>query len=146
MTTGYQFGPVDLYLIGLAGHRPDPGALAALTDLADTGLMTVLDLILISRNEDGDTTVFEATDIMNGVELEIAALGAIGLIGHEDVDAFATLIPEGATALLVAVELSYQRDLAQKTAASGGELLAFERIPAPVVNALVDSLAAEGRH
>ncbi|UOQ57828.1 DUF6325 family protein [Leucobacter allii] len=42
-----------------------------------------------------------------------------------------------------AVELVYQRDLAEKTAASGAELLAYEQIPGPVVHALLDTIVAE---
>ncbi|KJL26624.1 hypothetical protein RL72_00956 [Microbacterium azadirachtae] len=137
------FGPVDLYLLGLPGERPDPAALSALTELTGSGLLRLLDLLLISRSDAGETTIVEAAEIPGGFEIGAAGLGAAGLIGNEDVDDLAALIPEGTAALLVAVELVYQRDLAEKTAASGAELLAYERIPAPVVNALLDSFVAE---
>ncbi|WP_407815812.1 DUF6325 family protein [Staphylococcus aureus] len=42
--------------------------------------------------------------------------------------------------MLVALELVYQRELAARTAASGAVLLGYERIPAPVVNALMDTI------
>lgn len=138
-----QFGPVDLYLLGLPGEEPDPGAIAALTDLARSGLVRLLDLLLVSRSETGETTIVEAAEIPGGFEIDVATLGATGLIGHDDADSLAVVIPEGTAALLVAVELVYQRDLAAKTAASGAELLAYERIPAPVVNALLNTLVSE---
>jgi hypothetical protein len=137
----HRFGPVDLYLLGLPGEQPDPAALTALTDLAATGVIRLLDLLLVSRSGAGETTIIEAAQIPGGFEIDVETLGATGLIGHEDIDGIAAVIPEGTAALLVAVELVYQRDLAAKTAASGAELIAYERIPAPVVNALLDAFA-----
>ncbi len=143
---GSQFGPVDLYLLALPAEQPDPAAIAALSDLTQGGLLRLLDLLLVSRSVSGETTIIEAAEIPGGFEIDVVQLGATGLIGHEDVDSLAELIPAGGAALLVAVELVYQRDLAERTAASGAELLAYERIPAPVVNAMLDSLDAEAGH
>jgi hypothetical protein len=141
-----RFGPVDLYLLGLPNERPDPAALAALTELTGSGLLRLLDLLHVSRSETGETTITEAAEIPGGFEIDVAELGAVGLVGNEDADSLAAVIPAGTSALLVAVELVYQRDLAERTAASGAELLAYERIPAPVVNTLLESLAAGTGH
>jgi hypothetical protein len=140
---GSRFGPVDLYLLGLPKEKPDPSALAALTDLTQSGLVRLLDLLLVSRSETGETTIVEAAEIPDGFEIDVAMLGASGLISHDDADSLAAVIPAGTAALLVAVELVYQRDLAAKTAASGAELLAYERIPAPIVNALFDAVVSK---
>jgi hypothetical protein len=137
------FGPVDLYLLGLPGELPNPDALSALTELTGSGLLRLLDLLLISRTTAGETRIVEAREIPGGFEIGDSGFGAAGLIGNEDVDSLAALIPNGTAALLVAVELAYQRELAEKTAASGADLLAYERIPAPVVNALLDSFVTE---
>jgi hypothetical protein len=138
-----RFGPVDLYLLGLPKEKPDPAALAALTDLTESGLIRLLDLLLVSRSETGETTIIEAAEVPGAFEIDLAMLGATGLIGHDDADSLAAVIPAGRSALLVAVELVYQRYLAANTAASGAELLAYERIPAPVVNALLDAAVSE---
>lgn len=140
-TAAIQRGPVDLYVLGLPSEYPDAGALAALTDLVDAGLLGLLDLLLVSRSSTGVTTVIEAAEVPGGFEIDIETLGATGLIGHEDVEELSASIPEGTSALLVAVELIYQRELAARTAESGAYLLAYERVPAPVVNALLDSIA-----
>ncbi|GAA3141181.1 hypothetical protein GCM10020255_017810 [Rhodococcus baikonurensis] len=58
----------------------------------------------------------------------------------DDITELAAAIPAGASALLVALELVYQRELAARTAESGAVLLGYERIPAPVVNALMDTI------
>lgn len=142
-TVRADFGPVDLYLLSLPGGSPDAASLAALTELTQSGLLNLLDLVLIVRSETGAITILEAVELPDGFEIDIADLPAGGLIGQEDVLSLAPVIPDASAALLVAVELVYQRDLAAKAAASGAHLLAYERIPAPVVNALVDSLVSE---
>ena len=43
----------------------------------------------------------------------------------------------------MALELVYARKLAGALAASGGVVLSSERIPAPIVNALVDAIEEE---
>ena len=52
-------------------------------------------------------------------------------------------MPAGGSAAVVALELVYARKLASALAASGGVVLSAERIPAPVVNALVDAIEEE---
>lgn len=122
------------------GGDLDPVALSALVDLADTGLVRLLDLIVISKSEDGELTLVELEELPSGFEIDVEILGASGLLGHEDITGLAAAIPSGAAAMLVAIELVYQRELAARTAESGAVLLGYERIPAPVVNALMDTI------
>ncbi|MFC9517594.1 DUF6325 family protein [Nocardiaceae bacterium NPDC056970] len=135
-----RFGPVDFYLLGLPEGDLDPVALSALIDLADTGLVRLLDLIVISKSEDGELTLVEFEELPSGFEINVEILGASGLLGHDDITELAAAIPAGSAALLVALELVYQRELAARTAESGAVLLGYERIPAPVVNALMDMI------
>lgn len=68
---------------------------------------------------------------------------AAGLAGEEDVEALAAAIAPGQSAALVVLELAFARTLAQKLAAAGGQVLRSERVPAPVVNAVMDILDQE---
>lgn len=140
-----RFGPVELYVVGLPSGLPDPAALSALLELVDTGVLRLLDLVHVSRSDTGQHTVVELAGMPDQVDLgfDAAALGAVGLVSEDDIAELAAAIPAGSAALIIAVELAYQRTLATRTAQSGATLLAYERIPAPVVNALVDSLAPE---
>ncbi len=51
-------------------------------------------------------------------------------------------IPVGTSAALIALELTWARTLAETFNASGGVVLRTERIPAPIVNAIVDAFAS----
>jgi len=136
----FRYGPVELHLVGFEGERPDPGVIQALTELLESGLLRLLDVVLISKDEDGDVTVTEIDDETDG--FGDLVIDAIGLAGDEDIAEFSELVPAGASAALFVLELAYARTLANRLDASGAVLLRSERIPAPIVNAIVD--AAEG--
>ncbi|WP_458041718.1 MULTISPECIES: DUF6325 family protein [Bacteria] len=53
---------VELYLVGLENERPSPGVVDALAEVLDAGLVRLLDLVLISRDEHGTLTVVEIVD------------------------------------------------------------------------------------
>jgi hypothetical protein len=139
----FRYGPVEFYLVGHEGDRPDPGVVAALGDLVDRGIIRLLDVVLVSKSDDGEVTVVEIDDDGEQFGFADADLGATGIAGEEDVAEFAELVPPGTSAALIAVELTYGRELAGRLAAAGSVVLATDRVPAPVVNALMDALEAE---
>ncbi|MEV8267752.1 DUF6325 family protein [Microbacterium sp. NPDC076911] len=141
--TEFRYGPVELYLVGFEGERPDPGVMEALIELVSTDKVNLLDFMLISKSDDGDVAIIEIEDGEDFGLGEIV-LGAAGITGEEDVAELAELVPAGANAMLVAFELAFQRELASKVAASGGVVLSAERIPAPIVNAIADAVEDEG--
>lgn len=139
----FRYGPVELYLVGFEGERPAPAVMQALADQLEGGLVRLLDFVIVSRGLDGEVTVTEIEDETDEYGFGGIELAEIGLTGADDIDELAPLIEPGTSAALVALELVFARELASKLAASGGVVLSSERIPAPVVNALVDA-AEEG--
>lgn len=133
----FRYGPVELYLVGFEGESPDAGVFDALGDLVAGGTLRVLDLVLVSKSDDGDITIAEFEDEQLALDLH-----EVGIAAEEDILELAELVPAGGSAVLVALELLYARTLAERVAASGGIVLSAERIPAPIVNAVMD-LATE---
>lgn len=140
----FRFGPVELYLVGLPGARPEPDTFRALKELIDRGTVRLLDFVLLTRGSDGELDITELGDDGEPLGLDGVPPIAAGLAGREDIEALAEAVPEGASAALVVLELAYARELAQSLAASGGEVLRTERVAAPVVNAIMDILDQEG--
>ena len=134
----YRYGPVEFYLIGFEGTRPSPESLAALLDLVESGLIRLLDFVLLEKDVDGELTVIEASETED-FGLDVGILHATGIAGDEDIAEFGGAVPAGSSAALIVAELTYQRELAKRFADSGGALLGYDRVPAPVVNALMDS-------
>jgi len=137
--TEFTFGPVELYLVGFEGERPSPGVMSALLDLIENGLVRLLDFVLVTKSLDGDVTVTEIEEESAEYGLGEIEFLAAGITGDEDIEELAELIPPGASAALVALELAYARTLTERLATSGGVVLRAERIPAPVVNAVLEA-------
>ncbi|GAB3389954.1 hypothetical protein GCM10027568_12940 [Humibacter soli] len=133
----FRYGPVELLLVGYEAERPDTASLAELANLVEGGQLRVLDIVIISKDESGELTIAEIEDEDNeydfGAELLVA-----GLISEEDIAGVAELVQPGTSATFVALELAFLRSLAEKVATGGGVVLSDDRIPAPIVNALID--------
>lgn len=139
----FRYGPVEFYLVGFEGDRPDPATFQALRDLIDGGTVRLLDFVVLSKSADGDVELRDLADD------QAEALGdarplADGLAGEEDILMLAEHVPPGTSAAVVVLELTFARTLAEKLQAAGGEVLRTERVPAPVVNAMMDILEQEG--
>jgi hypothetical protein len=111
-----------------------------LAEVLDAGLVRLLDLVLMSRDDDGNLTVVEIEEETDDYGFGGVELAAVGIVGDEDIAELSELVEPGTSAVLVALELAWARRLSEKLAASGGQLLSVERIPAPVVNALIESI------
>lgn len=139
----FQYGPVELHLVGFEGDRPDPGVIAAIVELIEADIVRLLDFVIVSKAEDGTVTAIEIEDETDRYGFGSFELAEIGIAGEEDIEELAELIPPGASAAIVAYELVWAKRLAESFAASGGVMLRSERIPAPIVNALVEAAQEE---
>lgn len=138
----FRYGPIEFYLVGFEGEQPDQGTLDALSELLESGLVRLLDFVLLSKGRDEAVRVVELEDDSDALGLGVG-LAVSGLASQADIDEFAQLIPAGTSAALVALELVYARNLAAQVAASGAVVLRSERIPAPIVNAAIDLAESE---
>jgi hypothetical protein len=111
----------------------------ALIDLVGAGIVRILDFVIVAKSADGDITVTEIEAEAEAYGLVDVAILAAGIAGNEDIDEFAEHIAPGGSAALVVLELVYARRLAEQVAQSGGVVLRTERIPAPVVNAVLEA-------
>lgn len=135
----FRYGPVELSLIDFADGPPDLDVWAAVETLVSAGVLRVLDAIWISKDAQGNLTfeeeVSDAFPLLRESEESVD-----GLIGDEDMHGFSEAVEPGSSALLVAWELLYARELADRLGSSGGTVLRSTRIPAPVVNALINTI------
>ena len=129
-----DYGPVDIYVVSFEGDRPDDATLSALGELMLGDEIRLLDLLIVARGDDGTVTVREYEEFRDDFGFTVVELEASGVIGDEDIDELAEAIPPGTAGAVMAIELLWAKRLASAFAASGGEVLQVERIPATVVN------------
>jgi Family of unknown function (DUF6325) len=135
-----ELGPIDYLLVEWPGRRPNGEVAPHLVDLVERGLIRILDLAFIEKDEEGNVLVLEIADVGGEiVELAVFEGAASGLLGNDDIaDAGSALEPGSAAALLV-YENTWAAPFAGAVRRSGGQLVASGRIP---VQTLLDALDA----
>lgn len=135
-----EYGPVELLLAGFTGDQPSTGVLDALAELAEAGTIRVIDLVHVTRDEDGVVSFVELDE--SGIDIGVVDLVAGGLASQEDVVELGARLPVGAAAVLLVIEHLWAKHLASRLLEADGFVVDSVRIPAPVVN-LVAMAAAE---
>ena len=81
----FEYGPVELYLVGFEGDRPDDGTLDAIRELVEGGEIRLIDLLVISREDDGSVLITDYDEVSDEYGFGDVELAAIGLVADEDV-------------------------------------------------------------
>ena len=135
----FRYGPVEILLISFDGDRPGAALGRALRELIEEKTITLLDLLFVARSADGELRIVEVEDLPQKAELPDLQLGELGLAGLDDVEELAAELPPGTSAAVLVVELAWARNFASVLASSGGAVLHQERIPAAVVNEVLEA-------
>jgi len=139
-----ELAPVEYVVIDFPGNRFTGEIAPAIASLVDRGVVRILDLVFVKKNEDGSVTSFEF-DQLDEVEAFAAIDGeAEGVLSDSDVSDLAATIPENSSALFVVWEDLWAADLGRAVRAAGGELLSGARIPYQVVDEVLAGLSSEG--
>lgn len=129
-----SFGPVELVALAFDAPRIPPPVARAVLDVAGTGAVTLLDLAVVRRDDDGDLVILEAQDLGDEVDLVEIDLPASGLTGDEDLHEIAAAVEPGTSVLVLAIEHTWSRRLVSAAAAADAEVILHERVPAATVN------------
>jgi Family of unknown function (DUF6325) len=140
-----ELGPVDYIVVEFPGSKFSGEIAPALRDLVERGLIRVLDLLVLKKDEDGMIEAFELSDLE---DTEIGELrrheGELAmLLSEDDVNAVAAAIEPGTTAGVFVWENSWAAPFASAVRHSGGQLVASGRIP---IQALAAAIEADEDH
>lgn len=135
-------GPVDWLVVEFPGSKFNHEIAPALNDLVDRGLVRVLDLLLLKKEEDGSMEAYEISDLEEGEIGELRALetGLAVLLSEDDVEAVAANLEPGSTAACLVFENTWAAPFASAMRRAGGQLVADGRIP---VQALLAAAQAD---
>ncbi len=131
-----EHGPVEIFVVALPTPTLDPGIVEAVADLVQAGTIDVVDLVVVSRDDEG-VTVTEYENIDDEVDLPAMELGLSGLLSEDDLLEIAEDLDPGTSAAVIVLEHVWARELASRLADAGGVVVGTDRIPAPAVNELV---------
>ena len=137
-----ELGPVDYLVVEFpAGARNFTGEMAKeLLALVDSGTIRVIDVLILTKNEDGSIDAMELSDIedlgpLQEVEAELAEL-----LAADDIEHLAAAMEPGSTAGVLIWENLWAAPFAAAARRSGGQLIANGRIP---IQAIIASIEAD---
>src|SRR3954447_5886344 len=97
-----EMGPIDYLLVEWPGRQPKGEVAPYLVDLVDRGLVRILDLTFIAKDEDGTVAGLELSDLGDGAaELSFSGGASSGLLSDEGVDEAAGAMEPGTSAALL---------------------------------------------
>ena len=134
-------GPVDVAVIAFDEPKFDGSIAAAIADLVADGTVRILDIVLVNKDENGEVTLLEVTDVDgDGIPDLIALQGDIpGMLSETDAGLAVEEMPNNTAIALLAWENTWLVRAGQAIRNNGGTLIAFERIPAEDVQAVLDA-------
>jgi hypothetical protein len=128
-------GPVDYIAIAFPGNNFSGRIIPAIKDLQDAGTIRVLDLVIISKDAEGNVAAIELSDAGEELAGALAALGIErrNLLGQEDFEDFGAALEPNSTCGLMVWENVWAAPFVDAVRDADGILLAAGRIPAAVV-------------
>jgi hypothetical protein len=144
-----QLGPVDYVVVEFpAGASNFTGEMIdELLALVDSGTIRIIDILILTKDEDGSIDAMELSDLgelgpLQEVEAELAEL-----LAEEDVIHLAAAMEPGSVAGVLIWENLWAAPFASAARRSGGQLIANGRIPIQAIIASIqadEALATEG--
>ena len=137
-----ELAPVDYVVVGFPADKADfSGAMAdELKKLMESDTVRVLDLLMVTKDEDGTVSVAELRDHDDSLVGELRSLEAdlSLMLAVEDVERLGGDLELGSAAAVLVWENTWAAPFASAIRHSGGELLAMGRIPTQAIIAAAE--------
>ncbi len=137
-----ELGPVDYLVVEFpAGQSNFSGEMASeLARLVESGTIRVLDLLILTKDGDGEIEAVEIDDLDEVDELRAVETEVAELLAAEDVAHLAEAMEPGTIAGVLVWENRWAAPFASAARRAGGQLIANGRIP---IQAILASIEAE---
>jgi hypothetical protein len=132
-----EMGPIDFYAIEFPHQHFSGEALPYFVDLVDRGIVRLLDLVVIAKDNDG--TVKRLTVVEAGPNLAVFEGATSGLLDDEDVVAAGEAIAPDSAAVLMVIENRWAAPFAMALRRGGAQLVASARLPVQAILAALDA-------
>ncbi|MEV7403538.1 DUF6325 family protein [Streptomyces sp. NPDC091267] len=128
---------MEYLVVAFPGSRFTGAIAPALADAVASKAVRILDLTFVYRAEDGTIEIVELEDLDPGelVSFEPVEGEVTGMLNSDDIRELGERVPPGSSAALIVWEDLWAVPLTEAVRASGGQLIAHERIPAEVAEA-----------
>lgn len=134
-------GPVSYVILEFPGSKMTGEGLPILVDLAERGVIRILDLTFVARGTNGSLEVLELEDLDTDGRLDVDVFegAASGLLDESDLAEAAPVIKPGSTAAILLFENRWANGLVDALRRSGAELVSAGYIPQDALLASLDA-------
>ena len=137
-------GPLEYLVVGFEGNRFHGQILSELRTAREKGIIRIVDLIVLKKDEQGNITALELSDLSGAEAAELAPLAGdiMGLLAPEDIEQVEADIPNNNTAGLLLFEHTWAIGLRDAIKNAGGVAIAGGLVAPDVLQALEEDLEA----
>jgi hypothetical protein len=136
-----EMGPVDYIVVEYEQHNPTGEAFEELLKLVDGGLIHILDLAFVRKQDDDSVIALSFQDVAGEApEIAVYEGASSGLLAQADFDEVGAALERNAAAAILVYENVWAAPFAAAVRRSGGQLVASGRIP---VQAILAELGIE---
>jgi uncharacterized membrane protein len=124
-------GPLDYLVVGFPGNQFKGEIAPAINEARQKGIIRLVDLIFIMKDESGGTVTMELTDMPDEVKAAFSsAVGDVeGLFTPDDIATLARDVPPGNSALIILYEHTWAVKIKEALINAKGVLITQGRIP-----------------
>jgi hypothetical protein len=133
MNDEIELGPVDYLIVEWPpGKEPSGEGLRHLVDYTERGLIRVIDLAFVMKDEQGTVSGLAIADIDGDGSLDLLqfAGASSGVLSEDDYNEAGAALEPGASAAILVYENKWAAPFVSAVRKSGAELVASGRIPA----------------
>ena len=136
-----ELGPVDWIVVEFPGSKFSGEIVPVLQDLVERGLIRILDLMMLRKDDAGELEIFELSDLEEGElgELRMEETALAMVLSEQDVLDIAETIQPGSTAAVLVWENLWAAPFGAAVRHAGGQLVASGRIPIQAVLAAIEA-------
>ena len=135
-----MLGPVEIAVIAFPGNQFTGEIAPAISDLVSSGTVSILDLVFVTKDADGNVTGVELNDLDDDVAAPYMSIdGEVqGILSDEDFEQVGDLLDPESSALAIVWENTWARSFVSAVRGAGGVLVAHDRIDAATVDAALN--------
>ena len=138
-------GPLEYLVVGFEGNRFTGQILSELRAARDKGIIRVVDLLVIKKDDQGNVTALELSDLSGEEAAQLGPLAGdiMGLLSHEDIEQAAANLPNNCAAGLLLFEHTWAIGLKEAIKNAGAVAITGGFVSPDAVAELEEELEAE---
>jgi len=139
-------GPVDYVIVGFPGNKFSGEIAPELANLEKKGIIRVIDLVFVLKNETGKVLITEAKNLGGdtGDAFSRFAENASEWFSLDDIEAIAEELPINSSAGIILYENTWAVHFKEAVLNSKGVLLDQGRIPAEIISSVMQGKIKQG--